>query len=297
MKIVVPQTNFIVNHKYADICDIKYSYSYYEKGNTWQIFQLNDEQFFEEVSKISSNTISVYCKRNHITHLFGLLRQINKKVILFTGCSDEEVNQNDFSHKPENVIKWFAENVNYEHENLIPTPIGSLVGSWIGNEDIDPILCGHPDFVKIFVDDKEKENKNLMLMAFSLNTNYSSRSEVYKYFKDESYVTNLCSEDNSKKVLSEEEFCQEIYNHKFVFSPEGNGIDCGRTWVTIQLGSIPIVKRSILTEYVEDKLPIFVYDSLDEITEESLKNFKPKCMKHDLIDINYYRKLVKYLKD
>ena len=296
MNIIVPQNDWIVGTKYALMCDIKYSYTFYQNGKP-HIPEMNLFQFLEEVEKNSSNVISVYCKTEHASKLFNVLRRVDKKIILVTGCSDEPVNHDLFSQKPKNVIKWFGENVNYKHDDLIPTPLGSLVGSWIGNENIDPILCGHKDFIKIPTDGKKKENKNLMLMAFSLNTNFSSRTEVYNKFKDKSYVTNLCSNDNSNKLLTEYEFCQEIYNHKFVFSPEGNGIDCGRTWVAIQLGSIPIVKRSILTEYVEDKLPIFVYDSLEEVTQETLEKFKPKGTEYDLLSINYYKKRIDSLKD
>ena len=305
MKIKIPQNDFIVSQRYADICDIIYSYTYFASGS-FQVFQLSDEQLLKEASKLTSKTISIYCFTNVISRLFPLIKQINKKIILFTGCSDQAINETLYSQRPNNVIKWFAENVDYKHDDLIPTPIGSLVGSWIGNEEIPSILCGHKDFVKIPVDEAEKENKNLILMSFSLNTKHSSRSELFNFFKDKTYVTDLCSHgwyhgheqnDNSKKTLTEKEFCQEIYNHKFVLCPEGNGIDCGRTWVSIQLGSIPIVKNSILIEYVKDKLPIFVYQNLEEITEETLRAFKPKFSNYDLVDINYYKNVIKLLKE
>ena len=97
-------------------------------------------------------------------------------------------------------------------------------------------------------------------------------------------------------MLTEKEFSQEIYDHEFVFSPEGNGIDCGRTWASIQLGSIPVVKKSIITEYVKDKMPIFVYETLDDVTEEKLRNFIPETTNCDLINIDYYKNLISSLK-
>ena len=60
-----------------------------------------------------------------------------------------------------------------------------------------------------------------------------------------------------------------MYNHKFVFSPLGGGVDCGRTWQALYLGTIPIVPRHTNIQYYED-LPILIYDSLDEINEEYL---------------------------
>ena len=35
--------------------------------------------------------------------------------------------------KPTNIVKWYAENIDYSHNDLIPIPMGSLSTTWIGN--------------------------------------------------------------------------------------------------------------------------------------------------------------------
>ena len=60
---------------------------------------------------------------------------------------------------------------------------------------------------------------------------------------------------------------------KYVFcvSPHGNGYDCHRTWETLCLGSIPIVKAPMFHELFEG-LPILNVNEWTDVTEELLKN-------------------------
>lgn len=96
----------------------------------------------------------------------------------------------------------------------------------------------------------------LAFMCFSLETNYNHRKEVYEYFRNMSWISNLCK-FNTNKYLNDEDFITNCYNHDFVICPFGNGIDCGRTWMALQLGSIPILPYHISFVNWAEKLPIF----------------------------------------
>jgi hypothetical protein len=67
----------------------------------------------------------------------------------------------------------------------------------------------------------------------------------------------------------------ECYQHQtqfaFVISPHGNGLDCHRTWESICLGCIPIVKTSVLDD-LYDGLPVLIVQDWSDITMELLKN-------------------------
>jgi hypothetical protein len=52
-------------------------------------------------------------------------------------------------------------------------------------------------------------------------------------------------------------------------SPHGNGLDCHRTWESLALGNIVIVKRSPLDPLYEG-LPVVIVDDWREITAERL---------------------------
>ena len=51
----------------------------------------------------------------------------------------------------------------------------------------------------------------------------------------------------------------------FVISPPGNGIDCHRTWESIYLGAVPVVKRGFLADSLSAHLPILVVNEWEEV--------------------------------
>jgi hypothetical protein len=73
-----------------------------------------------------------------------------------------------------------------------------------------------------------------------------------------------------KHGTSFKDFIENCYNHPFVISPPGNGIDCHRTWEALYMGAIPIVKRSTLIESFVD-LPMLIVEDWTTITEELLQ--------------------------
>ncbi|HEY4104140.1 MAG TPA: hypothetical protein VGM44_09620 [Polyangiaceae bacterium] len=60
--------------------------------------------------------------------------------------------------------------------------------------------------------------------------------------------------------------------YAFVVSPHGNGLDCHRTWESLVLGNIVIVKRSSLDPLYEG-LPVVIVDDWREISEENLRRW------------------------
>ena len=55
----------------------------------------------------------------------------------------------------------------------------------------------------------------------------------------------------------------------FEISPQGNGLDCYRTWEALLLQTIPIVRSSTL-DPLYDGLPVAIVDSWEDVTVERL---------------------------
>ncbi|HZO13085.1 MAG TPA: hypothetical protein VFB62_07495 [Polyangiaceae bacterium] len=68
---------------------------------------------------------------------------------------------------------------------------------------------------------------------------------------------------------------REKTRYAFVVSPHGNGLDCHRTWESLVLGNIPIVKRSSL-DPLYDGLPVVIVDDWGEITKENLSRWRDR---------------------
>jgi len=65
---------------------------------------------------------------------------------------------------------------------------------------------------------------------------------------------------------------REKTRYAFVVSPHGNGLDCHRTWESLVLGNIVIVKRSSIDPLYEG-LPVVIVDDWREIHAENLRRW------------------------
>jgi len=72
--------------------------------------------------------------------------------------------------------------------------------------------------------------------------------------------------------LPRSELWLEKTRYAFVVSPHGNGLDCHRTWESLVLGNIVIVKRSSLDPLYQG-LPVVIVDDWAEITGDNLRRW------------------------
>lgn len=88
---------------------------------------------------------------------------------------------------------------------------------------------------------------------------------------------------------------ETMVNLTFVLSPQGNGLDCHRTWEALCLGCIPILKTSGLDPLFAD-LPVWIVQDWKEVTLENMKNiieeFKSKTFKYEKLTLAYWQKVI-----
>lgn len=264
MNCTVAQSDRIVGERFESLCDI-----IYEPG-----MRLPEKR----------DLYVVFCKTDYIINLLQQCKRTpNNKYVIVTHHSDYPVGRQLLQETPLNVVKWFAINVTHNHPLLESIPLGSASSTWIGVKESAEVQDS-PEFVLIKEDNKAKEFKNLVYMDFGIHTNPTHRKEVYNYFKDKEWVTAqpcdipLSEYEKSGFFNKMEEYYKNIYNHKYIVSPLGNGVDCGRVWQSIYLGAIPIIPRHININFYLD-LPILVYDDINDLTEEFLKAQYDKILK------------------
>ena len=148
----------------------------------------------------------------------------------------------------------------------------------------------------VIVEQFKKEkfyNNNLIYMNFLISENRGKheRNIVYNKFINKDYVTIGKHERNHN---GHRKFIEEIYNHKFVLAPWGNGIDTHRLWMTLYLGSIPIVKYHKVYEQFKH-LPILFVNDWDEITpnylNKSFDEIHSKKYDMQIITMPYWKDL------
>jgi hypothetical protein len=79
--------------------------------------------------------------------------------------------------------------------------------------------------------------------------------------------------------------------YMFVVSPHGNGLDCHRTWESMYMNCIPIVKTSVLDDLYDD-LPVLIVKEWKDITQELLDStvhrYKMMQFKYEKLTLKYW---------
>jgi hypothetical protein len=197
-------------------------------------------------------------------------------------CIDETIYSN-YSFK-----KWFCINKNVKKDNVYSIPLG------ITNDCDDTHIHRIYGNTNVFFDilKTPKNFKNLVYMNFSVHTNPDKRIPLYNSLFDKKFV----SVGNIENTMEgRKNFLTDIYNHKFVLCPVGNGLDTHRIWETLYMKSIPIVLKDIYIEEHTD-LPILMLNSWEEINEEFLnkkyEEFMSGDWNMDKLKVKYWFKFI-----
>ena len=188
-----------------------------------------------------------------------------------------------------NLEKWFCLNKSIVHPKLVSIPLG-ITNKDEPNSRIHKII-GNTD--RIYeISNKPKIIKNLVYLNISASTFPKERKRIIELYKDKDWVTQG---KTNKSENGHYNFLYEVYSHKFVFSPRGNGVDSHRLWESLYLRSIPIVKKCIEMEDFYD-MPILFVDSWEDITKEYLdKKYQEiinKTFNLEKLKIDYWLKLI-----
>ena len=220
----------------------------------------------------------VYTHTYNANKLFQWLSRKNEKYIVITHNSDGKVksegeamrvnsgSSNDVSVKDitPNTVYWYSQNVCAEHPRLQSLPIGLENPHWfekIGKMD---------RMIERIEGCRKSERTRLAYMNYNVYNNPNERQPLFRKFARENWVTAELKK-NPQDFVS---YLENLIQHRFVFSPEGNGTDCHRPWEALYMGCIPILKRNFHTNHYEGKVAAMFVDDWNEVTEESLNNFK-----------------------
>jgi len=206
----------------------------------------------------------IFCHSSFIHELFYLLNKIDnlKNLKIVTSQSDVKITKKLFNSKPKCVSEWYSINVDYDHEKLIPIPLG------IAN-DYSPKNLRTEDFLDV---EKDLQKKEKIYCNFNPNTNNKERININRLFKN----NELFEFDSPTLTLSE--YLHKLTEYRFILSPWGNGYDTHRLWESLYSGSIPITKNHITYKSLSDKTVLFVDDYKEiniELLNKFLKNYTP----------------------
>jgi len=243
------------------------------------VFDINRR---DSVKSLPNNSI-IFCKTDFIEELFNELKYSNNKYVLITHCSDYDINEYRLSLKPACIKKWYAQNVNIQHPDLIPYPIG--IENHIGPCKGTCIDLDYLNTIDSSVYNISNKIINLLYCNFSLQTNNNRYNVLQTLIQNG--IGKPCNNTSYAKYF------EELKQYLFIASPRGNGIDCHRTWESMYVGSLPIVERHFMFDSYKN-LPIIQIESWDQVTPKFLEpyilNYKNGVYYRNLeeLDINYW---------
>ncbi len=265
---------FITGEKFKVLADyiytpaVKYQDDFNDYGNNLNIDTLKDGDI-------------IYTHTMYANQLFEVIQGIDKKLILISHNCDAAAD----IIPPECIVKWYSQNVNIPHPRVESIPIGLENNRWFPDRQ-----------KKIRILDKLREPRkyrNLVYLNHNVGTNPAVRSRIYDLYEGESWAT---TEHGSNAQGRFDEYLDNIYNHMFTISPQGNGLDTHRTWECLYLGSIPIEKRNLNNRFYTD-LPICFIDEWEDLTEEYLlKEFEritAKTWSLDKLTFEYWKNKIR----
>ena len=278
--MAIKMDNLIVGEKFIESTD----YKFYPGGDDYNIFE---NTFVKE--NLKEGKISVYTHIHFVDKLFEYIKNqgIKNPITLVTHNSDYPITEEIFNKKTDNIVNWFSQNVDYHNPILKSIPIGLENTRWFTNLDKKGKILN-----KIT---EPKKIKNHLYINHNVRTFPQDRLEPYQIFNGQNWSTVV----NGFNGQNFEGYLDNIYNHKFILAPRGNGIDTHRLWECLYLGTIPVVKRMINNSFYEN-LPICFVDKWSEITKDFLdKKYEEINNKKingeynmDMLDMSYWKFLI-----
>lgn len=147
--------------------------------------------------------------------------------------------------------------------------------------------------------DKKSINSKLYSLSFATNTDRKRRGDWgggNQPIRRETILKTL-NENSFIKTSNGHKFFEDITKSKFVFSPEGNGIDCHRTYEALIFKSIPICEHNEDIKNKYKDLPVLYTKDYSEITEDYLfkkyNEMKDKTYDFSRLFLSFYQDNIK----
>jgi hypothetical protein len=222
-------------------------------------FRVLAQHILDESSDIKTDLVEqndiIFVRNDFLEEFFKTKHpQIMNQYILISSNDDSntELKYEKYINE-DKILHWFSKNVVFKHKKITPIPIGltNYYYNFMGRGKISYIL-------KTIREINISNKKNKISFGFFLYSNKEREKLAIDLQKNE-----LAEVIDEKDQL---EYFKKMAKYNFTVSPEGNGIDCHRTWEALYFKTIPIVKRSLVTEYFKNLgLPILIVDTWDEL--------------------------------
>jgi hypothetical protein len=219
----------------------------------------------EKFVSLGNNFDIFYCHTHEVNNFFKNVKP-TVDFVLVSHNSDGKIIKGgevfpnaDVNNMPDNLIKWYGQNVDSVDDRIESIPIGLENSMWF------------PEIKKIKkITEKRNEtkhHKNLVYLNLNIANNRLERQPIYDMLSSTPFVTV----EYGRNGLSFDHYLDNLFNHKFMVCPEGNGIDVHQPWEALYVNTIPIQKKNINNRNWRE-LPICWVDEWDQIKDIDFLN-------------------------
>lgn len=280
---------FVSSIGLREICDI------YPDGYT------TIDDAIHQVNQKEQTTVILYVRMDDLLEFVYKIHLLEKPIVLVTGDNDQTIPMelipsdvfDSFIHH-DKIIHFFSQNCGIEHPKVTKIPIGMDYHTmrrremWWGPQE--PSKSQEEKMMEIqskakpFYERKKQCYSNFHFVDYGNRHGYSRKDVVGEIPRDVIYY--------EPTPITRVETFQHQCEYAFVVSPFGNGMDCHRTWESLILGCIVIVKKSVL-DVLYENLPVLIVDQWTDITQELLEKtvleYKNKTFDYDRLTLAYWR--------
>jgi hypothetical protein len=273
------QEDIITGEKIQELCDIYCGTENDLQRNPRILAQTSKHVNLELLDQEIDNPRLVFCYSCSLNLLEMKLHLFKNPFILVSHNEDNNITESytDLANS-DKIIRWFAQNLMMNHPKLSWIPIGIPNSMWeSGNLSI---------FINKITPAQYIQKEPCIHFFFSIHTNPNER-ELCKTKLEQKGLVFLNS-------LPYETYLDSIVQYKWGISPDGNGIDCHRTWEYLYMGIIPILKRSIFSENLQKLFPCIILDSWDDLDATHLEKDLSEQLQESrkFLKITYWKDLI-----
>ena len=217
-----------------------------DKHETWPIYSNYD------------NKPHIFCYGHNVVKLSLVIHLFRNPFVLVTHNSDQNIDNTPAVNRllnDVNVVRWYAQNVNYHHPKLHFVPIGIANSMW-----------GHGN-LSLFERLNTNEKTHDIYMYFDIYTNPDKRIPCMEALADKiEFLPKMDVRANLERMAK----------YRYCICPEGNGLDTHRLWEAYYLHMVPILLRSTHTEIIEKQcgLPMILLDEWGDLNMDALPPYE-----------------------
>ena len=274
---------------------------------------LSDSEYFmfKDYTGIYNNSCINVCPQALPMFVEYILPKIKVPFKLITNNSDKTL-PDDYPTESNVILNspflkhWYSQNFILDHPKVTRIPIGLDYHSLKPDQPKLRWLASVPQQHRLGIK-KPPVEQELELLVIRHNSKLFWERQIKAYANFQFLMSNRYAKidrvDALNTIPKDVVFYEPIQTtrnvcwnnmiqYAFVISPHGNGLDCHRTWESIALGCIPIVKTSGIDSLFDD-LPVWIVHDWSEVTLENMKriidSFKLKSFNYEKLTTEHWK--------